>query len=141
MSDEQKLKRLFDAIADSVEEMTDEEILAEARDMGDPKAQVARVADIVETSVRAHSERRRLEARRQYEAAIDAMSRRRYTLPPTAGERRTLLLAAVTGNPGIRSAVTLQHRELKTLSDEDVAGYLKKLIELGFLGEEDEGER
>jgi hypothetical protein len=141
MSDEQKLMRLFDALADSVEEMTDEEILAEARETGDPKVQAARVADIVEKSVRAHSERRRLEARRQYEAAIEAMSRRGYTLPPTAEERRTLLVAAVTGNPGIRSAVTLQHRELKTLTDEDVAGYLKKLIELGLLGGEDEGEK
>lgn len=141
VGDEQKLMRLFDALADSVEEMTDEEVLADAREAGeDPKAVAAQVAGIIEKSIRAQSERRRLEARRAYEAAVEALARRKHALPATARERRSLLIATVTQNPGIRSAVTLRHRELKTLSDEDVAGYLEKLSELGLLGGEHEGE-
>ncbi len=142
VSDEQRLMRLFDALADSVEEMTDEEVLAEAREAGeDPKVVAAQVAGIIEKSIRAQSERRRLEARRQYEAAIEAMSRRKYSLPATANARRSLLIATVTQNPGIRSAVTLRHRELRALSDEDVTGYLEKLVDLGLLGGEHEGEQ
>lgn len=141
LSDEQRLMRLYDTLADSVEEMTDEEVLAEAREAGeDPKLLAKQVAGIIEMSIRTQSEGRRQEARRQYEDAIEALSGRRYALPPTVQERRALLVAAITQNPDIRSAVTLQHRELRSLSDEDVTGYLKKLFELGILGGGREGE-
>lgn len=48
---EQRLARLFDAIADSVEEMTDEEILAESREEGDPKVLAARVSDVIKQAI------------------------------------------------------------------------------------------
>ena len=55
VSDEQKLMRLFDALADSVEEMTDEEVLAEAREAGeDPKVVAAQVAGIIEMTKPIH---------------------------------------------------------------------------------------
>jgi len=140
-SNEQRLMRLFDALADSVEEMTDEEILAEAPEEGDPKALAAKVTDVIERSIRTHNEGRRLDARQQYEGAIRAMTQRRYALPDTPEERRTLLFSVVAQNPGIRSAVTLHHRELKSLSDQDVEGYLRKLSDLGLLGGEEKGDK
>lgn len=134
VNDEQRLRRVFDALADSVEGLTEEELLAEAREEGDPKSLAAEVTRLIAKMIGSHNARKRIEARLRYEARIAAMGQRRYDLPTKPEERRALLDALVARTPAIRSAITLHHRELKSLSDDDVEGYLKKLVDLALLG-------
>jgi hypothetical protein len=105
-ADEEVLANLMNELAEGVLEMSDEEILAAAR-----------------------------EARENPEDAAHrvAMRTRTYHLPDDPRDRRVLLDVVVRRNPRVRSAVTLQHRDLTSLSDADVESQLKKLQEIGFL--------
>lgn len=135
LHDDQRLSLLLDALADSVESMSEDELLEEARAEGDPKVLASEVAATIREALETYRSGKRLEARREYEAGLLAMGSRTYALPASPKERRALLTALVARQPAIRSAVTLHNRELKGLSDADVEGYLRKLAELGLLDE------
>jgi FMN phosphatase YigB (HAD superfamily) len=133
-ADEEALENLMNELADGVLEMSDEEILAQVREAREnPDAAARRVAEIVQRAITTRGQRKREEARREYEAVIAAMQTRTYRLPDDPQERRALLELVVRRNPRVRSAVTLQHRDLTSLSDADVESQLRKLQEVGFL--------
>ncbi len=137
--------RLFDALGESIVlDTSDEEVLAELREAGeDPEALAEAARQVIGHAIRARAEAKRRELRQSYEANCAAIAQRKHQLPATAAEQRALLSSLIMRNPGIRSAVTLHHRELRTLSDYDVRGYLEKLAELGLLeasGEESKPE-
>ena len=81
---------------------------------------------------RAEALRRR--ARQDYGAAVVALMQRQLRLPKDPKARRSLLQAAASRQRSV--GLTLQHRDLTSLSDEDVESQLKKLHELGFIDEE-----
>ena len=78
----------------------------------------------------------RRRARDQFEAAVTNAVQRTYGLPVDRGQRRVLLGNAVRRNPGLGPGITLQHRDLSELSDDDVESQLRKLQELGLLDSE-----
>lgn len=134
-----ELRRVFDAIAGSAFEMSDEEILAEARDEGlDPEAEAAKAREILLRRVR---KERLSQARRDYEeASARILTSTSRGLPESPAEKRRLLDAFMTSRPEIRGLATAQFRELADLSDADVEGTLRKLAELGLLDEFMKGE-
>ena len=68
MSDETKMIGLFEALADDVNSLSDEELLAECRDEGHSPAAVAkRTRSTLESAVKAFKQRPLLEARRERE--------------------------------------------------------------------------
>src|SRR5262249_22103813 len=139
--DEQRLARLFDALADSVEAMSDDEVVTEAIEEGDPKVLAKEVTSALEKAVAAYNTRQRLDARRRYKARVAEMQTRRYKLPASPQEQRALLTALMAQKPAIQGAVTFRHRDLKKLSDADIEGYLQQLIELGLLNDDTESNR
>lgn len=133
-SDEEVLENLMNELAEGILEISDEELIAEAREARvDPDKAAQRVAELVQRAIEQRGQRKRQEARREYEATIAAMQKRTYRLPDDPQQRRALLDAVVQRYPRVRSAVTLQHRDLTSLSDADVGSQLRKLQELGFL--------
>jgi hypothetical protein len=133
-SDEAALANLMNELAEGILDMSDEEIISEALTAGESPDDVAQqVARLVEGAIKVRGERKREAARREYEANIAAMQARMYRLPDDPIQRRGLLDAVVRLNPRVRSALTMQHRDLTSLSDADVASQLRKLQDLGFL--------
>lgn len=133
-NDEEILENLMNELAEGILEMSDEEIIADARESRvNPDEAARRVAELVQRAVEVRGQRKREEARREYEATVAAMQTRTYRLPDDPQERRALLDAVVRRYPRVRSAVTLQHRDLTSLSDTDVGSQLRRLQELGFL--------
>lgn len=132
---EEELRAMMDALAESVAEASDEEILAETIEEGeDPEAAAERVRNVLLDAAKAYRQRNLREAQRQYELHVAAMRERKYTLPTTPEERRTLLDLVFSRQPEMRSAfLTAQHREFRSLTDADVESYLKQLQELGVL--------
>jgi hypothetical protein len=132
--DEEELAHLFEALAESVLESSDAELLNEIRAEGqDPDAVAQRGSQLIQAAIKAAAERKRREARQAYEASVASLKAGKYKIPAGIVEQRTLLGSVFGQNPDVGRVLTLQHRALKTLSDADVKGYLAKLGELGFL--------
>ena len=126
----------MNALAESVAEASDEEILEEARAQGeDPAESAGRVRNVLLDTAKAYLQRRLREAQQQYEAHIAAMRGRTYHLPASANERWRLFDLVLSREPAMRSALTAQYREFTNLTDSDVESCLKQLEELGLLDE------
>lgn len=133
---ELELVRVIDGIAESLLTASDEEILEEARQAGeDPEAIAREQRSLLLSIVRKHRKEKLAKARRDYEEQTSRMRDQTYDLPGTAEARLDLLIAALNSQPGLEAALTLQHREFRKISDEDVQSYLRQLDELGVLDE------
>ncbi len=132
---EDELRAIMDALAESVAELSDEEILAETRAEGqDPNLAAEHVRQVLRTAAKVYQQRLLREARAQYERRVAAMREGKYSLPDSPEERRRLLADVFDRKPDIRSGLlTAQHREFSSLTDADVESYLKQLQELGVL--------
>ena len=131
---EEELTHLFEALAESVLASSDADLLSELRGEGqDPDVLAQRASQLIQVAIKATAEAKRREARRAYEANVATLKAGKYKIPATIADQRVLLGSVFARNPDVGRVLTLQHRELKTLSDADVRGYLEKLGELGFL--------
>ena len=138
---EDELVRIMDAVAESALKESDAEIFEEVRQQGqDPKQAAEQVRNILRQSVKSYRQHKLIEAREQYQRSVAAMKERVYSLPKTAKERLQLLSATFQTRPELQSLLTAQHRELKSLTDEDVVSYLQQLQELGVLHPYEESE-
>lgn len=139
------LQTILDALAESVVEEPDDQLLAEMKDSGqDPNALRAHVRDILRQAVKQTQQRPLREARKAYEARRNAMEESSYTLPDSADERRTLFMNVVARNPAVGGMLTAHFREFDKLEDDDIRSCLRQLADLGFLDvstERDSGDR
>ncbi len=132
---DEQLANIMCGLADSVLELSDEQILSEIREEGiDPAIEAARIRNVLRQASKAHRQKKLREAKHTYEQRIAEMRTRQYDLPASAAERRDLLAAVFAARPNIQSAMlTTQHRDFRELSDADVETFLKQLKELGVL--------
>ncbi len=129
------LRLILDALADSVAEASDEEILAECQEAGeDLQATSARVRDLLLEAVEIQRRRRLEQARVEYERCVRTGKGGAARVPTSPDERRGLLSRIMERMPELEAGMlTAQHRELKDLTDADVASYLRDLERLGVL--------
>ncbi|MEE8524081.1 MAG: hypothetical protein V3T72_09125 [Thermoanaerobaculia bacterium] len=133
---EEKLERIAAGIVDTIFEMSDAEILEEARAAGkDPEATAERVRGVLMGAVKKHRKERLTRARERYEAKRDEIEASEVDLPATAAGRLRLLTSVLREQPRLGSTVTVQHRQLRDLPDEDVISLLRQLAALGAFDE------
>ena len=132
---EEKLARIADGFADAFFEMTDAEVLEHARATGkDPDASARRVRGVLTRATRQHRKTGPLaRARERWEAKRDAIASIEVDLPATAAGRLRLLTSVLRRQPELGSAITVQHRQIRDLPDEDVISLLRQLAALGAL--------
>lgn len=131
---ERELDRVIDGIVESLFAASDSEIEEEARQAGENISESAEeTRQLLLDAVRKHRRLTLSKARSEYNEQVKALEERSYDLPPTPEDRMDLLLLAIQSQPSLGNALTVQHRELKDLSDEDVESYLRQLKELGVL--------
>ena len=86
--------------------------------------------------MKAYEQRHLREAQKAYEDRVESIRRRPFALPTTPENRRELLALVMTQKPDLRSALlTVQHREFKKWTDEDILSCLEQLGALGVLDE------
>ena len=135
---EVELRALTDAMAESVAEASDEEILNEAREAGeDPTAAAEEVRAILRNTVKAYEQRHLREAEKAYERHVESIQRRPVALPKTSESRRKLLTFVMMRKPdlSLALALTFQNREFKEWTDADIQSCLEQLGALGVLDE------
>ena len=133
MSDEMKMRALFEALADNIEDLSDAEVLAECRENGRSPMDVAKQArSVLQNAVKAFKQRPLLEARRERERAIERMTAAKHRLPADPKLRRHLL-AAMMARPQVQGMLTAHGREFAELTDEDVEESILELMHLGVV--------
>lgn len=133
---DEQLANIMNSLADSVLDLSDEELLAELRKEGvDPQAEAERTRQFLRQVSKAHRMRKLENAQLIYEKQVAEMRSKRYDLPTSSSKQRELLAAVFAARPDMQSAfLTAQHRNFEELSDTDVESFLKQLKELGVLG-------
>jgi hypothetical protein len=134
---EAELLAIMNALAESVAEASDADILAEAREVGEDSGQTAaRVRALFAHAVKDYEQRRLREAQKDYDERVRALRSRPYALPGTPEDRRRLFDLVMSRKPEIGAALlTAQHREFKDLTDADIRSFLEQLGALGVLDE------
>jgi hypothetical protein len=134
---EEILARMVEEVADDLLAVDDVALADLLRDSGideqrllaEGQQSIAAAAERADAAVRQR-------VRKDFENASTAAVERAFRLPSDLVKRRRLLTDAVRRNPGLGPGVTLQHRDLSELSDDDVTKQLEKLVELGLIGDE-----
>jgi hypothetical protein len=127
------LHAIFDALAESVGEESDEQLVAEVKESGEnPNALLAHVKGLLREAVKQTQQRPLRDARKAYEARRSALQQNTYALPESAAERRTLFMSVVTQNPSV-GGMTAHFREFDKLEDDDITSCQRQLADLGFL--------
>ena len=137
---EEDLRHLSEAVAESVADMTEAEVLAEAMAEG---VDVHAVAEELRGMAREIAREVRLrplqDARRHYERERDALAARVVRLPASPSERRALLQQTLARKPELQPYLTAAARELNDLPDGDIESMLRQLAALGCI--DDVGEQ
>ena len=132
---EKELRAIMYALAESIAQASDEEILDEVREEGDnPEIAAEHLRSRLRDTAKAYQQQKLRAAEQQYDARIAGMRHKEYALPTTPEARRTLLAVVLAQRPEMRMAlVTAQYRDFTNLTDADVESQLKQLKELGVL--------
>ena len=126
---DEELHLLMSFLAESVAQMSDDEVKEEYGDEPTPRAK-----EILRSALKDLRQQKLRQARARYESEAKELSSRSYSLPESKSARRELLGAFLARQSDMRSvAFTAQNRELKDLTDADIETFLKQLAELGLL--------
>jgi hypothetical protein len=135
-NDSERLARIIDGIEDSILNATDDEILQSAREENrNPAETSARLKGILGRAVRSQQQVELIAARAGYRRQAAAMAEATFELPKTREGRRTLFMAAMSQLPQLQPAFTLQNRDFKDLSDDDIEVQLRKMALLDLLSQ------
>lgn len=119
------------ALAQSISETSDEEILEDYHSAGeDPEIAARSTREFLLGTVRLH---RRKKAALEYAQATKALTKPQDHLPESPEGRVELLTAVLARSPQLRSGLTTHFRDLKELTDADITSYLRHLSSLGAL--------
>lgn len=132
---EEKAHRVLEAIAESIAEASDEEILDDMRADGEDPAVVAQeVRSVLLRGVTAYKKAKLRAAHEQHERQVEELRHKDFSLPDTPAAMRALLAKVLSLRPEYGAAVlTAQYRDFSELSDEDVRQHLVQLAHLGAL--------
>ena len=134
MSDERKIRAFFEALADNVENLSDEELLAEIREEGrDPDAIAMETRLLLQNTLKRFKQRALVAAREQRERNEARLAGMKLRLPTNPTERRRLLDAALARHQQAGRTLIAQYRDFKEMTDEDVESWLEQFSALGLL--------
>ncbi len=131
MSTKRDVAALYDALAEQAFEMSDEEILQECQEEGQsPKEMSNSLRLRLSKTLKEHQQEALNVARATRAREIEEMERVSHSLPTDPGVLRSLFDSVVRG-PGVAEMLTVQARELKSMTDDDIRAALMDLAYLG----------
>ena len=132
-------ERVLDQLADSIEIGDPTEVAADLKDAGqDLKDVAAQMKSAALTGVKAFRQQRLHRARERYQESSAKIERRARQFGASPEERRRRFFLVLESKPALRSALTIQHRDLSELTDTDIESALDELDILGALEELDD---
>ena len=136
-TDSERLEAMFNALAESICNASDDELLEDLRQEGvDPEAEANRLKEMMLDTLKAFQQRGLVSAQEGYRRRVEQLEGGKYPIPESRQERRSLF-SLILQQPQYAGLVTAQYRDFKDLSDEDIETCLEDLAELGILDEMD----
>ncbi len=136
-----KYLNYVNAIADSIFEMSPEEVRAELEEYGSSSLPVK---EIFLKAAKDFRQRRLIAAQKAYKEKSIEYFETQKQIPEGIDDQKRLLKMILTRHPRVREQLTLQHRDFTTIPDEDLPELLHEIMALGFLSDSpvdnDEGE-
>jgi hypothetical protein len=130
-SNEEKIRLMMDALAESVLEMSDKDVEAEFQ-----ADAPSRTKEIFRATAKRYAQAKLRAAQAQFEEASNSIRSREVVMPDSPAERRSLLDSFLASHQALgMGGLTAQFRELKSVSDADVESTLRQLEALGLLSE------
>lgn len=134
MSDERKMRALFEALADNMESLSDAEVLAEAREEGGSPEEIATQARLLlRNTLKKFKQRALVAAKEQHQQKAAHLAVTRFQLPTSQLERRQLLDMVIVQHQQAGRMLIAQHRDFKEMTDDDVESWLQQFGALGLL--------
>ena len=134
MSDEKRMFALFEALADNVESLSDEELLAEVQGEGQDTEEVAiQMRLLLRNTLKTFKQRALIDAKKQHQRDDARLAATRFRLPTSATERRQLLTSLVVSHQQAGQMLIAQHRDFKAMTDDDIESWLHQFGALGLL--------
>ena len=125
---------LFLGLSDSIDELTDAEILEEIEHEGLKVAQVVdQVSQVIAQAVKHDGQAKLQKAREEHRTKTASLQTQHVELPSGRQGMLDLLAATLTAQPSLKPALTVQFRKLDELADGDLKGLLRQLAELNAL--------
>lgn len=136
----EQAEHALDQIAESIEAAPSKEIEEDVLFSGrDADALVAQTKNALLEGVKKFQQQRLHQARQRYKESSQRIECRPRRVASSAEARKAQFVALLRNNPSIQSALTVQYRDLSSLTDGDIASALEEADALGAL--EDLGER
>jgi hypothetical protein len=130
----ERLGKVIDGLGEYITSAPDQELLEAAReDKRDVVQTSVRVKGILKRAVRTQQQVQLIAAREGFRREAAAMAEKSFDLPKTKEARRGLFMAAIAQLPQLQPAFTLQNRDFKDFSDEDIEVQLRKMALLDVL--------
>lgn len=138
-TDKNKRELLFIALADSVLETPDDEIIAETKEQGnDPQEIANKIDSIFQLAILAHKKKRLVVAKEKYEAKTATNQSTQGWLRRSIEENLATVKKWIESKTaaGMGDAV-LQFRDYESMSAEDLDSAIQQLIQLGEIDPKD----
>ena len=137
-STREQAELVLDQLADSIEAGDSAEIAGDMKESGhDLNDAVAQMKRAALEGVKAFRQQRLHRARSRYEESSSRIARRVRQFGGSPEERRLKFFSVLEAKPDLRTALTMQHRDLNELTDSDIESALDDLDVLGALEELD----
>lgn len=117
----------MNGLADSVFEMSDEEIEAELKGQEDDAEEIR---NVLLSALKAYQLQDLREAKERYEQNLQSFRITTFDLPSTPTEKRNLIQSILGGLTQGQQLVTAQFRDFENMPDEDLDGVLLQLLTL-----------
>ncbi|HSS20987.1 MAG TPA: hypothetical protein VLL54_13005 [Pyrinomonadaceae bacterium] len=125
---EQELTSFMNGMAESVAEVSDEELTQE---FAEEPVDSERIRKLLLNTIKEFKQRPLLEAQKRYGENVAALVSDECEIPSGLEEQREMIASILASNPLIGSGLlTAQFRDFNELSDEDVESYLRQLMKL-----------
>ena len=129
------LHRLADELVADLLQLSDAELLAEARDEGlDPEVEATRVRETISAAIIGSGKTRLKEARAALEAARGSGLRGRH--PLNINDRRAVLARFASNDDKLRQRLTMAARNGGGITDQEIDDILNDLREIGAIDDE-----
>ena len=98
-TDSERLEAMFDALAESICNESDDELLEDLRQEGvDPEAEANRLKDMMLDTVKAFQQRGLVSAQEGYRRRVEQMEKKKYPIPESRQAQRSLSRSSCTSH-------------------------------------------
>jgi hypothetical protein len=135
----EEAERVLNQLADSIETGESAEINADLKDSGHDLNDVAsRMKAAALAGIKQFRQQRLHRARQRYQESSSRIERQNRHFGGSSEERRQWFFSVLEARPELKSALTMQHRDLNELTETDIDSALDELEILGALEDLDD---